>query len=461
MARESADIAAGRVALGKQLAEFREAADMRQGALARVVFRDRTTVSHIEHGRERGDEQFWTAADHAVKADGVLLRSFRELEAAKHAHEQQLRDAVLVSVQASAVELRARAGDQPQLAAFRDSKTGPAVAPRFLPEVISRLSATMLAGRRHRPPGGTVSLVGKDRVDIGVLKDRVWRAWQFRQQANYTTLGGHLAQLIPDIEASAVVLAGDEQCEVLRLMVHAYNAASSLLKRLGDIELALLAADRAVRTAHSLDDPLLTAAADYRLGNVLLEAGRFDDTGDVVLHAADTIAPGKTAVPLGLASWGGLLLTAAVAYARQGDACHAWELLGEARMASRLLGSEYADIHTIFGPTNVGIYSVQIAAELGNGHDAVRRGKQMDVEHLPPGLRERRSQFFIDLAQGYVLLGSDDVATETLLRAENTAPEEVRFNTTAHRLVHTMLGRERLGATPDLRDLARRMSIER
>lgn len=87
------------------------------------------------------------------------------------------------------------------------------------------------------------------------------------------------------------------------------------------------------------------------------------------------------------------MLTAAVAYARKGDACNAWELLGEARIASLLLGSEYADIHTIFGPTNVAIYSVQVAVELGNGHDAIRRGKQVDAEHLPPSLRERRGQF--------------------------------------------------------------------
>lgn len=79
----------------------------------------------------------------------------------------------------------------------------------------------MLAGCRRRPPGVAVGPDRNDRVELGVLRDRVWRAWQLRQQANYGALGGHLARLIPDIEASAVaVLAGDEQCEVLGLMVH-------------------------------------------------------------------------------------------------------------------------------------------------------------------------------------------------------------------------------------------------
>ena len=239
------------------------------------------------------------------------------------------------------------------------------------------------------------------------------------------------------------------------------TAASSLLKRLGDIELALLAADRAVRTAQSLDDPLLAAAASYRLTNVLLAASRLDDSREVTLQAADAVAAGKmSSSPLGLASWGGLLLTGAVASARLGDAPGAWELLGEARTASRLLGIEYADIHTIFGPTNVAIHGVQVAAELCNGHDAVRRGEHVDVARLPPSLHERRGQFLIDLTQGHVLLGSDGLAIETLLRAELTAPEEVRFNPTAHSLVRTMLDRERLSATPGLRGLARRIGID-
>jgi hypothetical protein len=202
------------------------------------------------------------------------------------------------------------------------------------------------------------------------------------------------------------------------------------------------------------------AAAHYRLANVLLTASRLDDARDVALHAADSIAPGTAPSPLGLASWGGLLLTGAVASARKGDTSRSWELLGEAQTASRLLGVEYADIHTIFGPTNVAIHGVQIAAELGNGHDTVRRGKQVDIERLPPSLNERRSHFLIDLAQGHVLIGSDNAATQTLLHAEQTAPEEVRFNPTTHYLVHLMLSRERLGAAPGLRSLAHRIGID-
>ena len=65
-----------------------------------------------------------------------------------------------------------------------------------------------------------------------------------------------------------------------------------------------------------------------------------------------------------LATWGGLLLTAAIAAARQGDSGEAWELVGEAKAAARRLGTDHADLHTIFGPTSLAIQGVQVAAEL-------------------------------------------------------------------------------------------------
>ena len=455
MAREPEVIAELRRALGSQLATFRLAAELTQGQLAKVVICDRTAIVHIEKGRARADERFWRIVDEAYGAGGVLLSAYMKLEAAKAEHEQREREGRLTTVRAKAAELRGSVsrGDDQRQHTSRSHADNP-TSRRFLPEVVSRLSDAMLAS------GRPVSSAGDDTLALPELTTQVQRAWRLRQQAAYATLGDHLAQLIPNVEASAANRDGDERYAALKLAVHAYNAASSLLKRLGDVELALLAADRAVRIAHSLDDPLLAAAANYRLANVLLSASRLDSTREVALHAANAVAPGKASSPLALASWGGLLLTGAVASARMGEAPGAWELLGEARTASRLLGIEYVDIHTIFGPINVAIHGVQVAAELGNGHDAVRRGERVEAERLPPSLNERRCQFLIDLAQGHVLVGSDGAATQTLLRAEQTAPEELRFNPTTHYMVGTMLERERVSATPGLRGLARRIGLD-
>jgi tetratricopeptide (TPR) repeat protein len=85
------------------LANFRQAAALKQSELAEVVNYNRTTVAHIEKGRGRADEQFWSKADTACNAGGALLTAFHELAAAKAEHEQQVHAAELA-------EARARVG---------------------------------------------------------------------------------------------------------------------------------------------------------------------------------------------------------------------------------------------------------------------------------------------------------------------------------------------------------------
>ncbi|HET9140807.1 helix-turn-helix transcriptional regulator [Actinophytocola sp.] len=84
--REQPAVTALRRVLGTRLADFRKAADMTQGQLAAAVHLDRTTVSHIEHGRARADLSFWQAVDRLTQAGGQLLTAYRELEAARDDH---------------------------------------------------------------------------------------------------------------------------------------------------------------------------------------------------------------------------------------------------------------------------------------------------------------------------------------------------------------------------------------
>jgi hypothetical protein len=154
----------------------------------------------------------------------------------------------------------------------------------------------------------------------------------------------------------------------------------------------VIAADRAVQTARSVDDPLLLAASAYRLANVFLPTGRLVEAKEVALSAAAGLDGRQDASRAHLAMWGSLLLTAALAAARLGDTSQAWELLGEGKMAARYLGAEHADLNTIFGPVGLAISGVQIAAELGDGPDVLRRAEQVDPMRLPAHLVERRSQ---------------------------------------------------------------------
>ena len=100
MAHEPEPIVERRRALGTQLATFRQAAELTQGQLGKIIHCDRTTVVHTEKGRSRGDKQFWEAADEAVHAEGALLAGFYEIEVAKQEHDQQRQATHLADVRA-------------------------------------------------------------------------------------------------------------------------------------------------------------------------------------------------------------------------------------------------------------------------------------------------------------------------------------------------------------------------
>ena len=295
--------------------------------------------------------------------------------------------------------------------------------------------------------------------DAGILGRRVQQAWKLRQGSHYLQLGKVLPGLLADAQVATRELAGDDQATAFGLLAHSYNTASSVLRKLGDNGLAMIAADRAVQAARTVGEPLLLAASAYRLANVFLPTGRTVEAKEVALSAASSLEPSLDASMAHLATWGGLLLTAAVAAAQQGDSREAWELVGEAKAAARRLGTDHADLHTIFGPASLAIQGVQVAAELGDGSEVLRRAQSVEPSRLPPYLVERRTHFLIDVARGHAHRADDPAALAMLLEAERLAPEEVRYNPIASELVTVLLRRERHAATPGLRDLSARIGV--
>jgi len=308
------------------------------------------------------------------------------------------------------------------------------------------------------PPQAATLLGGCD-LDVIVLDRRVNEAWKLRQGSHYRELGQLLPGLLVDAQVASQELTGDQQAMAFGLLAHSYNTASSVLRKLGDNGLAVIAADRAVQAGKTVGEPLLLAASAYRLANAFLPAGRVVEAKEVALSAASGLESRLDASTAHLATWGGLLLTAAVAAARQDDSGEAWELVGEAKTAARRLGTDHADLNTIFGPTSLAIQGVQVAAELGDGREVLRRAKHVHPTRLPPYLVERRTHYLIDVARGHAHRSDDPAALATLLEAEQLAPQEVRYNPIASELVMVLLKRERHAATPGLRDLSARIGV--
>ena len=114
----------------------------------------------------------------------------------------------------------------------------------------------------------------RDALDVESLDYRVHTVWRLRQGSHYVELGQALPGLLADAHLASRELTGDQQALAFALLAHSYNTASSLLRKLGDDGLAMIAADRAVQTARTVSEPLLLAACAYRLANAFLPAGR-------------------------------------------------------------------------------------------------------------------------------------------------------------------------------------------
>jgi hypothetical protein len=133
--------------------------------------------------------------------------------------------------------------------------------------------------------------------------------------------------------------------------------------------------------------------------------------------------------------------------------------LAAAERAEERLGDDRNDFWFAFGPTNVRIHAVALAVEVGDPNETIRLGESLDTSRLPAGVRGRRSAVLIDLARGYAMRRMDAAAVNTLLDAEQVAPEAVRFNVIVHELLRELLKREHRATTPQLRPLAERAGV--
>jgi transcriptional regulator with XRE-family HTH domain len=398
-------------------------------------------VSEVELAKASVSRPFVAACDRALDAQGSLLELLPAVvyERALERHERSVRR----RSSASSKSAQERRGQPPA----REYATTAAEE-----RVMTDLRGTLLC-RYDRIPAEC------DRADDKRLQRGVVACWKLRQQGRYLDLATALTKLLAALDtAIRAGGSGDERAPV-RLSVHAYNAASAVCKKLGDPGLAVLCADRAVQAARAVDEPLLVASAAYRLANVYLCGGDLPQAYKIAMSGANVVQADTDASAARLAMSGSLLLTAAVARARQQDARAAWELIQEADVAATRLATEHVGLHTIFGPTSVAIHRVAVAADLGDGKGVITRASDIDLMRLPPGLLERRSHFLVEVARGHSQQSDDRQALATLLWAERLTPDDVRLNAKARTLVEELVVRARPGAGSELRGLATRLNV--
>ncbi|MGH8909042.1 MAG: helix-turn-helix domain-containing protein [Egibacteraceae bacterium] len=265
------------------------------------------------------------------------------------------------------------------------------------------------------------------------------------------------ALVLPEVLSAGRAAAAHEVPRAWWGLARLYQMASGLLRRIGERDLALLAADRAVNAASRSDDAWLMATAQRRLALARMGEGWLDDSGAIASDAADAIAPTVATRVEGWSMWGSLRLTEAVVAARKADSAQAWRLLRDARVAAGHVGPGRNDYWECFGPANVGAHEVAVALELGDPVEALRVAGTIDFEELPS--MSRQADVSIDVAHAHSLRRNDACAVGELAKADAYSPEIVRYSVKAREIVRVCLKRECKTLTPGLRDLAERLGV--
>ena len=266
-------------------------------------------------------------------------------------------------------------------------------------------------------------------ISPAALRDRVesaWRIWQ-GSPTRFTDAAALLPDLISDTEhAVRKARTGSDAAArraVLRSAADLYCLLRSYLRRAGRVDLATLAADRAMRAAEDADDPLRIAAAQWNLGHVLLAAGDATEAEEMALMAAEQLAEQQIDEGDRAAMSGALHLVAVVAAARRRRWWEARDRLRQnAAPAARQVADSSNTMWTVFGPTNVALHAVSIEMESGEAGEALRTADAIDTSNLPS--MEREFTFGLEVAHCHSLR-RDDAAALLLCSAWRLSPPRI------------------------------------
>ncbi|MGH3824067.1 MAG: hypothetical protein ACRDRA_14745, partial [Pseudonocardiaceae bacterium] len=289
------------------------------------------------------------------------------------------------------------------------------------------------------------SLRGLDDLHAAVAEIK-----EFDRRAQYGQVVRALPDVLRHLHRAVLDLPSDERPGAYDVLAAAYSYAVAALYRLGRLDLAHLADERARVAAAQGDDPLRAAVAEWNHALILM----FDGAYPAALHSIDRatsivdFAPPTPAVP---AIRGALHLRAAIIAARETNSDLATEHLTAAR-ALAVSGQDEANFYgTKFGLPNVDIHHVAVPVELEDGTTAIARAA--DVALPASTAPARVGRYWIDLARAWLLHGDRRQALDSLQHARRIAPQLTRYHPQVHETVHILVAQS-ARSTASLRNFA-------
>ncbi|MFI0240160.1 helix-turn-helix domain-containing protein [Streptomyces sp. NPDC016845] len=320
---------------------------------------------------------------------------------------------------------------------------------------VPALRSALMDYRQLTPLLGVTTQGGPTSLDE--LRSGVAEVWDAYQDSRYAFATRRLPLLLADVLIAAKAYEGRERERAHELMAMTYQGAAIVLTKLGETDLAWIAADRGLAAAQQSGNAMVTGSLLRSVAHCLLSNGRFDAAAQLVGDAGEYLRPGlDDASPAFLSVYGTLYLAGSMAAARAEDRATTQAFLAEADQAARRLGTDANHVWTAFGPTNVAIHRVATAAELGDMQIAVGLGPEIDTSGLPT---ERRARHNLEVARALSAHNRMDDALAKILEAESWAPEQVRSHYLAREMVLTWVRNQRGRPSRGLADLANRLHV--
>ncbi|MEX3100137.1 MULTISPECIES: helix-turn-helix transcriptional regulator [unclassified Streptomyces] len=271
------------------------------------------------------------------------------------------------------------------------------------------------------------------------LEARLHAAWKARHAAeNHREVIG---RLLPDLIRDGQALArhadsGNERRRAQALLAETYSLSQFFIAYQPDVSLLWRVAERGMVAAQDSGDVHAIGVAAWLLAQAHRDTGpRHYDAADVVNRAAiRLLEPRLTdASDDVLAIAGALEFELGYTASRRRDNGTAWQHWDKARKMADRLPVDYFHPITSFSRAIMGAHAVTVAVELHQGGESVRQAAKADKAVIRS--KPRRARHRIEEARGYQLDNQPDVAIATLEKAAEAAPDTIRYNGYAKRII--------------------------
>ena len=269
------------------------------------------------------------------------------------------------------------------------------------------------------------------------LRARLSHAWSARHSSPYhrDVLGQLLPGLIIDAQLAAHQTENrSERRAAQALLAEVYALAQFFLAYQPDSALLWRVAERGMVAAQDSGDPHAVGISAWLMAQAHRDTGDWDSADQVTQDTTAALEPHLSEASSDVrAIWGALVFESGYTAARRGEIGAAWGYWDSASMMAARLPLGYYHPVTSFGPAIMDAHAVTVAVELHAGGEGARTARRADPAMIPS--RPRRARHQIEQARAYHLDAQPEAALSTLEAAHDAAPETIRYNAYARRIL--------------------------